>query len=255
MKRILFAAIIFLVIISAFPVSAAADVVFMLESTESVKTGRLFDVKILASSGSNASLGAAIFEFGYDEAKVQFKKASASNGSDVTANDTGGKVRIVYLCSDGKMLNSSAAEVITLQFKALSGSDDQGFRLSCEECCSAAAVDLSTAITGGLTVIITGSTVNPDRNASQADSSSKNNATSKAAEKSTGSTVQTDNEEANDPQNDANNHSEHSIFREDNSFFAFAAGIGITLLLVVVFLSAYMLGAKKRRGFEKNKKL
>ncbi len=120
MKRLITSILIIIFATYALGLSAFAaenSVNFEL-SDESAKPGRLVTFEMKAKSSEK--LCAASFEFTYDSSMLEYRSSKVKDKeSKIKANDTGGKVRLIFLNSNGK--NISSGEVIfTLTFKAVS---------------------------------------------------------------------------------------------------------------------------------------
>lgn len=120
MKRLITSILIIIFATYAFGLTAFAaenSVSFEL-SDESAKPGRLVTFEMKAKSSEK--LCATSFEFTYDASMLAYRSSKVMDEeSKIKANDTGGKVRLVFLNSNGK--NISSGEVIfTLTFKAVS---------------------------------------------------------------------------------------------------------------------------------------
>lgn len=119
MKRLITSILIIIFATYAFELTAFAaenSVNFEL-SDESSSPGRLVTFEMKAKSSEK--LCAASFEFTYDSNMLEYRSSKVKDKeSKIKSNDTGGKVRLVFLNSNGK--NISSGEVIfTLTFKAV----------------------------------------------------------------------------------------------------------------------------------------
>lgn len=115
MKRLVVFLALCLIPLSAFPCSAASEVSFSLDSVTCQKN-RLTDLELHASG--DTPLSAALFSFCYDTGMLEFRQASAPSGSVVAANDSGGTVKLCFLCPAGADAETGAP-VLTLTFKTL----------------------------------------------------------------------------------------------------------------------------------------
>ena len=82
-----------------------------------MKPNRLFSVALSANSGNR--LSAATFEFTYDPDYIEFRKVKAvNNGSKIQVNKKSGKIKVVFLNSEGQNI-SGGSDVLTLDFKTI----------------------------------------------------------------------------------------------------------------------------------------
>ena len=95
---------------------ATASVSFEMQNAD-MKPNRLFSVALSANSGNR--LSAATFEFTYDPDYIEFRKVKAvNNGSKIQVNKKSGKVKVVFLNSEGQNI-SGGSNVLTLDFKTI----------------------------------------------------------------------------------------------------------------------------------------
>ena len=95
---------------------ATASVSFEMQNAD-MKPNRLFSVALSANSGNR--LSAATFEFTYDPDFIEFRKVKAvNNGSKIQVNKKSGKVKVVFLNSEGQNI-SGGSDVLTLDFKTI----------------------------------------------------------------------------------------------------------------------------------------
>lgn len=95
---------------------ATASVSFEMQNAD-MKPNRLFSVALSANSGNR--LSAATFEFTYDSDYIEFRKVKAvNNGSKIQVNKKSGKVKVVFLNSEGQNI-SGGNDVLTLDFKTI----------------------------------------------------------------------------------------------------------------------------------------
>lgn len=95
---------------------ATASVSFEMQNAD-MKPNRLFSVALSANSGNR--LSAATFEFTYDADYIEFRKVKAvNNGSKIQVNKKSGKVKVVFLNSEGQNI-SGGSDVLTLDFKTI----------------------------------------------------------------------------------------------------------------------------------------
>lgn len=102
--------------ISLISTFATASVSFEMQNAD-MKPNRLFSVALSANSGNR--LSAATFEFTYDADYIEFRKVKAvNNGSKIQVNKKSGKVKVVFLNSEGQNI-SGGSDVLTLDFKTI----------------------------------------------------------------------------------------------------------------------------------------
>ena len=95
---------------------ATASVSFEMQNAD-MKPNRLFSVALSANSDNR--LSAATFEFTYDADYIEFRKIKAvNNGSKIQVNKKSGKVKVVFLNSEGQNI-SGGSDVLTLDFKTI----------------------------------------------------------------------------------------------------------------------------------------
>ena len=95
---------------------ATASVSFEMQNAD-MKPNRLFSVALSANSANR--LSAATFEFTYDADYIEFRKVKAvNNGSKIQVNKKSGKVKVVFLNSEGQNI-SGGSDVLTLDFKTI----------------------------------------------------------------------------------------------------------------------------------------
>ena len=110
---LILAALLQISLTSAF---ATASVSFEMQNAD-MKPNRLFSVALSANSGNR--LSAATFEFTYDPDYIEFRKVKAvNNGSKIQVNKKSGKVKVVFLNSEGQNI-SGGSDVLTLDFKTI----------------------------------------------------------------------------------------------------------------------------------------
>lgn len=82
-----------------------------------MKPNRVFSVALSAKSVNR--LSAATFEFTYDPDYIEFRKVkTVNNGSKIQVNKKSGKVKVVFLNSDGQNI-SDGSEILSFTFKTL----------------------------------------------------------------------------------------------------------------------------------------
>lgn len=110
---LIFIAVLQISLTSAF---ATASISFEMQNAD-MKPNRLFSVALSANSGNR--LSAATFEFTYDADYIEFRKVKAvNNGSKIQVNKKSGKVKVVFLNSEGQNI-SGGSDVLMLDFKTI----------------------------------------------------------------------------------------------------------------------------------------
>lgn len=86
---------------------ATTSVSFEMQNAD-MKPNRLFSVALSANSGNR--LSAATFEFTYDPDYIEFRKVKAvNNGSKIQVNKKSGKVKVVFLNSEGQNISGGSS--------------------------------------------------------------------------------------------------------------------------------------------------
>lgn len=118
MKKLFSITLILIAVLQISLTSAFAteSVSFEMQNAD-MKPNRLFSVALSANSGNR--LSAATFEFTYDPDYIEFRKVKAvNNGSKIQVNKKSGKVKVVFLNSEGQNI-SGGSDVLTLDFKTI----------------------------------------------------------------------------------------------------------------------------------------
>lgn len=118
MKKLFSTLLIFIAVLQISLTSAFAteSVSFEMQNAD-MKPNRLFSVALSAKSVNR--LSAATFEFTYDPDYIEFRKVKAvNNGSKIQVNKKSGKVKVVFLNSDGQNI-SDGSEILSFTFKTL----------------------------------------------------------------------------------------------------------------------------------------
>ena len=118
MKKLFSIILILVALLQIYLIStfATASVSFEMQNAD-MKPNRLFSVALSANSGNR--LSAATFEFTYDPDYIEFRKVKAvNNGSKIQVNKKSGKVKVVFLNSEGQNI-SGGSDVLTLDFKTI----------------------------------------------------------------------------------------------------------------------------------------
>lgn len=243
MKRI-FALLISLLIaaISVFPALASEAVSFSCGDVSCDKN-RLFYVEVRARSTDPIS--AATFEFTYDKNLIEFRGVSTDDASIVRANELENSVMAVYLCSDGKNIQSEAA-LFKIQFKSVdSGSCYVNFTVS--DCVDSNVEKMPVGECSAALV-----TVSAFENSSPSGAS-KSNASSNSSGKNSGKT-------GKEGELVPSTYDEFGFLNgniDDNSTKMFIVGIVcgavLIILLIVAFFAGKHIAEKKTRENPQNK--
>lgn len=118
MKKLFSITLILIAVLQISLTSAFAteSVSFEMQNAD-IKPNRLFSVALSAKSVNR--LSAATFEFTYDPDYIEFRKVkTVNNGSKIQVNKKSGKVKVVFLNSEGQNI-SGGSDVLTLDFKTI----------------------------------------------------------------------------------------------------------------------------------------
>lgn len=118
MKKLFSITLILIAVLQISLTSAFAteSVSFEMQNAD-MKPNRLFSVALSAKSVNR--LSAATFEFAYDPDYIEFRKVkTVNNGSKIQVNKKSGKVKVVFLNSDGQNI-SDGSEILSFTFKTL----------------------------------------------------------------------------------------------------------------------------------------
>lgn len=118
MKKLFSITLILIAVLQISLTSAFAteSVSFEMQNAD-MNPNRLFSVALSAKSVNR--LSAATFEFTYDPDYIEFRKVKAvNNGSKIQVNKKSGKVKVVFLNSDGQNI-SDGSEILSFTFKTL----------------------------------------------------------------------------------------------------------------------------------------
>ena len=118
MKKLFSITLILIAVLQISLTSAFAteSVSFEMQNAD-MKPNRLFSVALSANSGNR--LSAATSELTYDPDYIEFRKVKAvNNGSKIQVNKKSGKVKVVFLNSDGQNI-SDGSEILSFTFKTL----------------------------------------------------------------------------------------------------------------------------------------
>lgn len=118
MKKLFSITLILIAVLQISLTSAFAteSVSFEMQNAD-MKPNRLFSVALSAKSVNR--LSAATFELAYDPDYIEFRKVkTVNNGSKIQVNKKSGKVKVVFLNSDGQNI-SDGSEILSFTFKTL----------------------------------------------------------------------------------------------------------------------------------------
>lgn len=118
MKKLFSITLILIAVLQISLTSAFAteSISFEMQNAD-MKPNRLFSVALSAKSVNR--LSAATFEFTYDPDYIEFRKVkTVNNGSKIQVNKKSGKVKVVFLNSDGQNI-SDGSEILSFTFKTL----------------------------------------------------------------------------------------------------------------------------------------
>lgn len=116
MKKLFSITLILIAVLQISLTSATESVSFKMQNAD-MKPNRLFSVALSAKSVNR--LSAATFEFTYDPDYIEFRKVkTVNNGSKIQVNKKSGKVKVVFLNSNGQNI-SGGSDVLTLDFKTI----------------------------------------------------------------------------------------------------------------------------------------
>ncbi|MDP4120209.1 MAG: cohesin domain-containing protein [Bacillota bacterium] len=237
---LLFFCVLFFLSCFTVNTSALSNIKFNIQGDSSAKTGRIFNCTVCASSDSGKAFAAGRITVNFDTSSMQLKGVSSLDCGDVTFNQAGNSITIVYLNADGTNICSNS-QLLKISFKAISSVDNSPITLSADQCIDENENNLTPSISSNMSITITGKTVSRDPETSSGTSKStktkdSSDSNDNSEDTACGSTVIAG--------KDAN--AVHCINMQNNSFLSFAAGIGVAFALVAVFLVAYRLGVKKR---------
>ena len=212
-----------------------------------MKPNRLFTVSISASAKSSKRLSAATFEFTYDADYIEFRKVKAvNNGSKIQVNKKSGKVKVVFLNSDGQNI-SGGSEVLTLNFKTIKEGTTY-IDYTVNECVDS---DVNFMDVGNCTA----SCVRIYKNASGTVSGGSSSGATESSTQATGKGGKSKHPtEPTTVKANGEQYIDHNPIKERQITF-FLAGMGITAGCVVILAVAYAIGRKsahKKAEKEKN---
>lgn len=116
MKKLLMILLAALIFLPSAVTAFAADAVSFALDTVKCRKNRLVDIEMTAEC--NTKLSAAMFSFSYDKSVLEFREATAPDGSKVVTNETDDRVRLSYLCEKGASVKDGGV-IFTLEFKAV----------------------------------------------------------------------------------------------------------------------------------------
>ena len=230
--------------ISLISVFATESVIFEMQNAD-MKPNRLFSVALSAKADNR--LSAATFEFTYDADYIEFRKVKAvNNGSKIQVNKKSGKVKVVFLNSDGQNI-SGGSDVLTLDFKTLKEGTTY-IDYTVNQCVDS---DVNFMDVGSCTA----SCVRIYKNASGTVSGGSSSASNENSTQATGKGGKSKHPTEPTTVNASNDqYIDHNPIKERQIKF-FLAGMGITAGCVAVLAVAYAIGkksAQKKAEKEKN---
>lgn len=174
MKRF-FTVLFLLTILSVFSASAAGSVSIETGSV-TCRSNRLVEVPVTAQG--SGKLSAALFEFTFDKAVLEYRDIHTPEGSEVVCAEKGDGIRLSYLCTDGVPL-AEQTTLFSVEFKTLAdGAAEIGFRVM--DCTDSDAqwMDVGSCLAGTVTV-----SSSADDSIGKAESQPKQKAASSAESK------------------------------------------------------------------------
>lgn len=248
MKKLFSITLILIAVLQISLTSAFAteSVSFEMQNAD-MKPNRLFSVALSANSGNR--LSAATFEFTYDPDYIEFRKVKAvNNGSKIQVNKKSGKVKVVFLNSDGQNI-SDGSEILSFTFKTLKTGTTY-IDYTVEQCVNS---DVNFIDVGSCTASCVRIYKNASGTVGGASISSNNN------ENSTRSTIGKGGKSKHPTEPTTVNASDDKYIDynpiKDKQIKFFLAGMGITAGCLAVLAVAYAIGkksAQKKAEKEKN---
>lgn len=246
MKKLFSTLLIFIAVlqISLISVFATTSVSFEMQNAD-MKPNRLFSVALSAKSVNR--LSAATFEFTYDPDYIEFRKVKAvNNGSKIQVNKKSGKVKVVFLNSDGQNI-SDGSEILSFTFKTLKTGTTY-IDYTVEQCVNS---DVNFIDVGSCTASCVRIYKNASGTVSGGISSSSNENSTQATGKGGKSKHPT---EATTVNASDDKYIDYNPIKDKQIKF-FLAGMGITAGCLAVLAVAYAIGkksAQKKAEKEKN---
>ena len=174
MKRF-FTVLFLLTILSVFSASAAGSVSIETGSV-TCRSNRLVEVPVTAQG--SGKLSAALFEFTFDKAVLEYRDIHTPEGSEVVCAEKSYGIRLSYLCTDGVPL-AEQTTLFSVEFKTLAEGDGAiSFRVM--DCTDSDAqwMDVGSCLAGTVTV-----SSSADDSIGKAESQPKQKAASSAESK------------------------------------------------------------------------
>lgn len=248
MKKLFSITLILIAVLQISLTSAFAteSVSFEMQNAD-MKPNRLFSVALSAKSVNR--LSAATFEFTYDPDYIEFRKVKAvNNGSKIQVNKKSGKVKVVFLNSEGQNI-SGGSDVLTLDFKTIKEGTTY-IDYTVEQCVNS---DVNFIDVGSCTASCVRIYKNASGTVGGASISSNNN------KNSTRSTIGKGGKSKHPTEPTTVNASDDKYIDynpiKDKQIKFFLAGMGITAGCLAVLAVAYAIGkksAQKKAEKEKN---
>lgn len=210
-----------------------------------MKPNRLFSVALSANSGNR--LSAATFEFTYDPDYIEFRKVKAvNNGSKIQVNKKSGKVKVVFLNSEGQNI-SGGSDVLTLDFKTIKEGTAY-IDYTVNQCVDS---DVNFMDVGSCTASCIRIYKNASGTVSGGSSSSSNKNSTQATGKGGKSKHPTEPTTVNASDDE---YIDYNPIKDKQIKF-FLAGIGITAGCLAILAVAYAIGKKQLRRKLKKRKI
>ena len=223
---------------------ATASVSFEMQNAD-MKPNRLFSVALFANSGNR--LSAATFEFTYDADYIEFRKVKAvNNGSKIQVNKKSGKVKVVFLNSEGQNI-SGGSDVLTLDFKTIKEGTAY-IDYTVNQCVDS---DVNFMDVGGCTASCIRIYKNASGTVSGGSSSSSNKNSTQATGKGGKSKHPTEPTTVNASDDE---YIDYNPIKDKQIKF-FLAGMGITAGCLAILAVAYAIGKKQLRRKLKKRKI
>lgn len=210
-----------------------------------MKPNRLFSVALSANSGNR--LSAATFEFTYNPDYIEFRKVKAvNNGSKIQVNKKSGKVKVVFLNSEGQNI-SGGSDVLTLDFKTIKEGTAY-IDYTVNQCVDS---DVNFMDVGSCTA----SCIRIYKNASGTVSSGSSSSSNKNSTQATGKGGKS--KHPTEPTTVNASDDEYIDYNpiKDKQIKFFLAGMGITAGCLAILAVAYAIGKKQLRRKLKKRKI
>lgn len=223
---------------------ATTSVSFEMQNAD-MKPNRLFSVALSAKAGNR--LSAATFEFTYNPDYIEFRKVKAvNNGSKIQVNKKSGKVKVVFLNSEGQNI-SGGSDVLTLDFKTIKEGTAY-IDYTVNQCVDS---DVNFMDVGSCTASCIRIYKNASGTVSGGSSSSSNKNSTQATGKGGKSKHPTEPTTVNVSDDE---YIDYNPIKDKQIKF-FLAGIGITAGCLAILAVAYAIGKKQLRRKLKKRKI